>query len=69
MRSRNFRRGLDIGSHINAQAEARATRYKPTLAKKRTLWPVASSASLGLDSANQTQQGEECESAPPVFLY
>jgi hypothetical protein len=31
----------------NAQAEARATEYKPTPAKKRPLWPVASSAVLG----------------------
>src|SRR5712691_9704841 len=31
----------------NAQAEARATRYNPTPATKRTLWPVASSAVLG----------------------
>jgi len=30
----------------NAQAEARATQYKPAPATKRTLWPVASSAVL-----------------------
>src|SRR5256885_62309 len=34
----------------NAQAEARATRYSPTPATKRTLWPVASSAVLGAAS-------------------
>jgi hypothetical protein len=31
----------------NAQAEARATRYRLTPATKRTLWPVASSAMFG----------------------
>src|SRR5262245_44097286 len=35
------------GTH--AQAEARATGYRPTPATKRTLWPVASSAVIGPD--------------------
>src|SRR6266446_44546 len=41
---------LDIGSHSNAQAEARATEYRPTPAKKCTLWPVASSAVILIEA-------------------
>jgi hypothetical protein len=45
-----YTRYTSSGLTPNAQAEARATRYKPTLATKRTLWPVASSAVILIEA-------------------
>jgi hypothetical protein len=48
----------------NAQAEARATEYKPTPAKKRPLWPVASSAVLGpAHAAKRVEHARRCTNA------
>ena len=48
----------------NAQAEARATEYKPTPAKKRPLWPVASSAVLGpAHAAKRVEPARRCTNA------
>src|SRR5262249_3390185 len=46
----------ETGLKPNAQAEARATRYRRTPATKRTLWPVASSAVLGRSGAPYSPQ-------------